>query len=91
LSFAHQTDLTPKIFSVVALCSLADMHRHFKLPAVSIIRVMEAAGSSQMTLHIYWLTVAGPRWQATSLPPPWEPQISFYMTLNKSLKFWPKS
>ena len=42
-------------------------------------------------LHNYWLTVAGPRWQATSPPPPcWEPQISFYTTLNKSLKSWPK-
>jgi len=62
LSFAHQTDLTPKIFSVVAPCSLADMHRHFGIPAASIIRVMEAAGSSQTMLHIYRLTVAGSRW-----------------------------
>jgi len=72
-------DLT-LIFSVVALCSLADTHQHFRAPAASVIRVMEAAGSSQLTLHIYQLTVAGPRWQATSLSPPWEPQISFYMT-----------
>ena len=88
LSFAHQTDMTPKIFSVVAWCSLADMHRHFRVPAA---RVMEAAGSSQRMLHIYWLTVAGLRWQATSLSSLWEPQISFYMVLNKSLKSWPKS
>ena len=85
LSFAHQIDLTP-IFSVVALCSLADMHQHFTAPATSIIRVMEAAGSTQSTLHIYQLTVAGRSWQATSLSPPWEPQISFYMTLNTSVK-----
>jgi len=52
LSFVHQTALTPKIFSVVALCSLADIHQHFRVPAASIIRVMEAAGSSQLTLHI---------------------------------------
>jgi len=86
LSFAHQTDLTPKIFSVVATCSLAVMHRHLRMPAASIIRVMEAAGSSQTMLHIYLLTVAGPRWQATSSSSLWEPQISLYMTLNKSLK-----
>jgi len=91
LSFAHQTDLTAKIFSVVAPCSLADMLRHVRVPAASIIRVMEVAGSSQMMLHICWLTVAGPRWQATSLSPPWEPQISFYTTPNKSLKSRPKS
>jgi len=61
LSFAHQTDLTPKMFPVVVLCSLADTHQHFRVPAASIIRVMEAAGSSQMILHIYWITVVGPR------------------------------
>jgi len=66
LSCAHHTDLTPEIFSVVAPCSLADMHRHFRVSAPSIIRVMEAAGSSQMMLHIYWLTVAGPRWRTSS-------------------------
>jgi len=45
-----------------------------------------------MMLRIYWLTVAGPRGQATSSSsPPWEPQISLYMTLNKSLKSRPKS
>jgi len=60
LSFAH-FDLTPKIFSVVALCSLADIHRHFRVPAVSIDRVMEMAGFSQMILHIYELTVVGPK------------------------------
>ena len=86
LSFAHETALTPKIFSVVAPCSLADMHQHFGAPAASIIRVMEVAGSSQSTLHIYRLTVAGPRWQETSLSPPWEPQIPFYMTVNTSVK-----
>ena len=69
-----------KIFSVVAPCSLADMHRHFGVPATSIIRVVEMAGSSHTMLLIYCLTVAGPRWQATSSPPPWEPQISFYDT-----------
>jgi len=37
------------------LCSLADMHRHFRVPAASIIRMMEAAGSSQIMLHIYQL------------------------------------
>jgi len=63
LSFAHKTDLTPKIFSVVAPCSLAETHRHFRVPAASIIRMMEAAGSQTM-LHIYWLRVAGPRWQS---------------------------
>ena len=84
LSVAHQTDLTPKIFSVVAPCSMADMHQHFRVPAISIIRVMEAAGSSQTMLHNYRLTVAGPRWQATSFSPLWESQISFYMILNKS-------
>jgi len=62
------------------------MHQHFRAPAASIIRVMEVAGSSQLALHIYRLTVAGPRWQATSLSPPWEPQISFYTTLNMSVK-----
>jgi len=82
LSFAHETDLTPKIFSVVAPCSLADMHRHFRVPAASIIRMMEAGGSSQRMLHIYWLTVAGVRWQASSLSSLWEPQISFYMTIK---------
>jgi len=81
LSFAHQTDLTPKIFSVVTPCSLADIHWHFRVPAASIMGVMEAAGSSQTMLRIFQLTVAGPRWQATSLWPPWKPQISFYMTL----------
>ena len=84
LSFVHQTDLTAKMFSVVASCSLEDV------PPASIIRVIEA-GSSQTMLHIYRLTVAGPRWWATSLPPPWEPQISVYMTLNKSLISQPKS
>jgi len=53
--------------------------------------MMEVAGSSQTMLHICRLTVAGPRWQATSLSPPWEPQISVYMTLNKSLKSQSKS
>ena len=86
LSSAYQTDLTPKIFSVVAPCSLADTHQHFRTPGASIIRVMEAAGSSQLMLYIYQLTVAGPRRQATSLSPPWEPQISFYVTLNISEK-----
>jgi len=76
---------------VVAPCSLADTHRHFRVPAASIIRVMEAVGSSQTMLHIYWFTVARPRWEATSLSPPWEPQISFYMALIKSLKSWPIS
>ena len=39
----------------------------------------------------YHLTVAGPSWQATSLSPPWEPQISFYDTrpvLEISAKIW---
>ena len=54
-------------------------------------RVMEVAGSHQTMLYIYQLTVAGPRWRATPLSTPWEPQISFYMTLNKYLKSWPKS
>jgi len=43
-----------KIFSVVAPYSLADTHRHFRVPAASIVRVMEATGSSQTMLHIYW-------------------------------------
>ncbi len=55
-----------------------------RVPAISIIRLMEAAGSSQTMLHNYRLTVAGPRWQATSFSPLWESQISFYMILNKS-------
>jgi len=54
-------------------------------------RVMEVAGSCQMMLHIYWRTVAVPRLQATSLSPPSEPQISFCVTLNKSLQSSPKS
>jgi len=52
LSFAHKTDLTPKTFSVVAPCSLADTHKHFRVPAASIIRVMEVTGSFQTMLHI---------------------------------------
>ena len=71
LSFAHQTDPTPEIFSVVVLCSLA--------------------GSPQTVLHIYWLTVAGSRYQETSLSPSWELQISFYDTkqvLEILAKIW---
>ena len=90
LSFAHQTDLTPKIFSVVAPCSLAYTHQHFRVPEASIIRVMEAAGFSQMMLHIYQLTVAGPRWQASSSSSStWESPISFHVTLLEiSAKIW---
>ena len=57
----------------------------------SITLILEATGSPQTMLHIYQLTVAGLRWQAPSLSPPWELQITFYMTLNKYFKSWSKS
>jgi len=87
----HTTLIWLQYFSDVAPCSLADTRQHFRVPAPSIIRVMKAAGSSQVMLHIYRLTVGGPRWQSASLSPLWEPQISIYITFNKSLKSWPKS
>jgi len=74
----------------MASYSLPDMHRHFRVPAASNIRVMEAAGSLRqfyISTGLQWLDQGH---KATSLSPPWEPQISFYMTLNKSLKTWPK-
>ena len=49
------------------------------------------AGSCQTMLRIYHLTLTGPRWQATSLSPPSEPQISFYdiqQVLEISAKIW---
>jgi len=58
LSCAHHTDLTPETFSAVAPFSLADMHRHFRVSAASIMRVMEAAGSSQtcyVSTGLQWL------------------------------------
>ena len=86
LSFAHQTDPTPKIFSVVAQCSLAGYATTFQ--STCPLHYQGDGGSRFLSDDVtYPLAYNG-----------WTKMTSNIIVttlrtshLNKSLKFWPKS